>query len=254
MVTNALKARLKGGEHVFGCFTKHPSASIVELLSLEGWDFVVVDAEHGPIDPLECERMTRAIEVGGATSIVRVPANDRATILRYLDVGPQGLHVPMIESSADAEQIVRFAKYMPDGERGLSGVRAASYGSREGLDEYVRNANAELLIVVQIESKRALEHLDEIIAVPAVDVVFVGPTDLAHSLGVVGQGDHPLVIAALDTISTAVTNSSKALGILVGNVKDAQAWIERGAQYLCLNIENLLRQASNGFLDGVRKQ
>jgi 4-hydroxy-2-oxoheptanedioate aldolase len=254
MVTNALKARLKEGEHVFGCFTKHPSASIVELLSLQGWDLIVIDAEHGPIDPLDCERMTRAVELGGATPIVRVPANDRATILRYLDVGPQGLHVPMIESRADAEQVVRFAKYMPDGERGLSGVRAASYGSREGLNEYVRRANAELLIVVQIESKEALEHLDEIVAVPAVDVVFVGPTDLAHSLGVVGQGDHPLVRAALDEVSTAVADSSKAFGILVNNERDAHDWMERGAQYLCLNIENLLRQASSGFLNDVRTQ
>jgi 4-hydroxy-2-oxoheptanedioate aldolase len=253
MVTNALKARLKGGEHVFGCFVKHPSASIVEFLSLEGWDFVVIDAEHGPIDPLECERMTRGVELGGATSMVRVPANDRATILRYLDVGPQGLHVPMIESGADAAEVARFAKYMPDGQRGLSGVRAASYGSREGLDEYVRRANEEQLIVVQIESKRALEHLNEIVAVPAVDVVFVGPTDLAHSLGVVGQADHPLVTAALDAISTAVADSPKAFGILVGNEKDARAWMERGAQYLCLNIENLLRQASKGFLEDVRK-
>ena len=248
-MTNVLKARLNDGAHVFGCFTKHPSASVVELLGLQGWDFVIIDAEHGPIDPLECERMTRAAELGGATPIVRVPANERAAILRYLDVGPQGLHVPMIESGADAEQAVRFAKYMPDGERGLAGVRAASYGTLEGLDEYVLRANAETLVVVQIESKAALGHLDDIVTVPGIDVVFVGPTDLAHSLGVVGQGDHPIVAAALDDICRAVEGSSKALGILVSSERDARAWMERGAQYLCVNLENLLRQASSGFLN-----
>ena len=217
-----LKSRLAAGESVFGCMTKHPSASVVEMLGLYGWDFVVIDAEHGPIDPLGCESMTRAAEVAGATPLVRVPSNDRAAILRYLDVGPKGLHIPMVESGDDARDAVRFSKYVPEGDRGLGAVRAAGYGARHGLDEYVRRANDEMLIVVQIESRKAVERIDEILAVQEIDVVFIGPTDLAHSLGVVGQRDHPLLNDAFERICGAVTSFG-------GRTRDPRRHRARGA-------------------------
>jgi 4-hydroxy-2-oxoheptanedioate aldolase len=221
---------------------------------LAGGKVVVFDAEHGPIDPLSCENMTRAAQVSGAVPMVRVPANDRVAILRYLDVGPQGLHVPMIGSAADARDAVRFAKYVPEGERGLGTVRAADYGLRGGLDVYVRRANAEALIVAQIESAEAVERIDEILDVAGIDVVFIGPTDLAHSLGVIGQRDHPLLTDAFDRICDAVRSSATTLGILVSSEQDASAWAQRGARYFCVTLEALLRRASAGLLSELRQR
>ena len=253
MSDDALSRKLRRGECVVGYMTKHPGASIVEALGMRGWDFVVIDAEHGPIDPLECEQMTRAAEVGGCAAVVRVPARDKSTIMRYLDVGPQGLHVPMIETRADAETVGRYAKYWPDGERGLASVRAASYGAGGGLAAYTARANAELLVVAQIETGAAVEQIDEIVSTPAIDVVFIGSTDLANSLGLLGQPDHPRLLAALERISTAVRNSSKTLGIMVANEDDARIWIDRGARYICFLFENLLVRGGAGLVDIPRQ-
>ena len=244
-----VKQKLRLGECVLGYMTKHPGASIVETLCHRGWDFVIIDAEHGPIDPLECEQMTRAAELGGSAAVVRVPAHDRSTITHYLDVGPQGLQLPMVESRIDAEAAVRFAKYWPDGERGVAAVRAASYGGGDGLTAYTARTNADLLVVAQIETAAAVERIDEIVSVVAIDVVFIGPTDLANSLGVLGQPDHPRLIDALERISAAARRSSKTLGILAANEEDARRWIDRGARYVCFLFENLLTRGSAGLVD-----
>ena len=249
MPSDVLKQKLRRGECVLGYMTKHPGASIVEALGLRGWDFVVIDAEHGPIDPLECEHMTRAAEVGGSAALVRVPGRDQSTIARYLDVGPQGLHLPMVESRAEAESAVRYAKYWPDGERGLGSVRAASYGAGDGFAAYTARTNADLLIVAQIETAAAAERVDEIVSVAAIDVVFIGPTDLASSLGVLGQPDHPRLLAAVEQIASATLGASKTLGVIATSEEDAQRWLERGARYICFPFENLLARGSAGLVD-----
>jgi len=211
---------------------------------LLGWNFVVIDGEHGPIDRLMCENMVRAAQMGGAASVVRVPAIERAPILQALDSGAQGIQAPLIGSRTDAEATVTFAKYAPEGTRGLASVRALSYGLNGSPTEQVRRANEQSLVVCQIETVAGLDALDAICAVPGVDVVFIGPTDLAQSLGVVGQRDHPDLSAAIERIAAAVLAAGKILGILVSDEEDAVRWIERGARYVCFNMEGLLRASS----------
>lgn len=252
MRTNTTKAKLKNGDTVFGCFVRYPDASLVEVMGYQGWDFLVFDGEHGTLDPRECEHMVRAAELRGVTPVVRVTANQASVILRFMDTGAQGLHVPWVNSAAEAEAVVRSVKYQPRGVRGLASVRAADYGQTLSFEEYVRQANAETLVVIHIETAEAVEHLPEIVSVDGLDVVFIGPTDLSHSLGLPGQVQHPTVQAAIQRIAQTVSQSKAALGILAGNVQTARQWRERGARYIVTGLEAILAPAAREYLRSVR--
>lgn len=252
MRPNATKARLAAGETVYGCFIRYPDPGLAELVALQGFDFLVLDGEHGTMEPRECENMVRGAEVRDVTPLVRVPANDGPVILRFLDTGAQGVQIPLARSAEDAETAVRSVKYWPRGTRGLTGVRAAAYGQEEPLDEYVARANDETLVVVQIETREALERVREIAAVDGVDVVFVGPTDLSHALGVPGQTSHPVVEEAYRTVIRAVADSPATLGVLVADAAGAHDWRERGARYIAVTIDSLLVRSARELLAAVR--
>ena len=253
MRPNAAKARLKAGEAIFGCFVRYPDAGLVEVLGYQAWDFLVFDGEHGVLEPRDCENMVRAAELRGVTPIVRVPTNLPPQILRLMDTGAQGLHVPWVNSAAEADAAVRSVKYHPRGQRGLAGVRAADYGQAGSLADYTQRANAETLVVVHIETSEAVERASEIAAVDGVDVVFIGPTDLSQSLGVPGQPQHPDVQAAIEKIVQAVSKSPAALGIMVPNAAAARQWRERGARYVAIGMENILAPAAREYLKTVRE-
>jgi len=253
MRPNTTKAKLLAGGTVFGCFVRYPEPGIVEVLGHCGWDFILFDGEHGTIEPRDCEQLVRAAELRGVTPLVRVPTNLPPVILRYLDTGAQGAQVPMINSPGEAEAAVRAVKYQPRGARGLAAVRAADYGQTQSFRDYTAAANAETLVVAQVETAAAVEQLAEILRVPDIDVIFIGPTDLSHSLGAPGDLQHPRVRETLDRIVAAVTASDKALGILVGNAEAARQWQERGARYLVVGLEALLAPACRKFLEAARQ-
>ena len=252
MRTNATKAKLKAGETVFGCFTRYPDATLVEVLGYQGWDFIVFDGEHGTIEPRDCEQMVRAAELRDVTPIVRVPTNQPPIILRYMDSGAHGLHVPWVNSSAEAEAVVQSVKYQPRGVRGLAGIRAADYAQQGTFAEYVETANRETLVVIHIETIDAVRQVPEIAAIDGVDVIFIGPTDLSHSLSVPGQPQHPSVQEAMQQVIDAVKGTDKALGIMVTNADGARQWQERGARYITIGLESLLAPAMRGYLQNVR--
>jgi len=252
MKTNTTKAKLKAGETVFGCFVRYPDASLVEVLAFSAWDFLVFDGEHGTIEPRDCEHMVRAAELRGVTPIIRVTTNLPPVILRFMDSGAQGLHVPWINTPAEAEAAVRAVKYGPRGSRGLASVRAADYGQAGPLGDYVQQANAETLVVLHIETAQAVDRLPEIAAVEGVDVIFIGPTDLSHSLGVPGQPQHPTVVAAMQKIADSVASSKAALGVMVGSAAGARQWRDRGARYIAVGLESLWTPAAREYLATVR--
>lgn len=254
MRTNMTKAKLKAGETVFGCFVRYADPGIVEVLGYQGLDFMVFDAEHGALGPRDCENMVRAAELRGVTPIVRVTTNQQPVILRFLDTGAQGVQVPWVSSGAEAEMAVRSVKYRPRGIRGLAGVRAADYAQTVPFGEYVQQANAETLVVIQIETVEAVERLEEIVQVDDVDVFFIGPTDLSHSFGFPGQLRHPTVQEAMDRIAATVGRSNAALGTFVGDAAAAREWRERGARYIVVGLESLLSQAVRGFLCAARTE
>jgi 4-hydroxy-2-oxoheptanedioate aldolase len=253
MRTNTAKAKLKAGETVFGCFVRYPDAGLVEVMGYQPWDFLVFDGEHGVLEPRDCENMVRAADVRGMTPIVRVPTNQPATILRLMDTGALGLHVPWVNSAAEAEVAVRSVKYHPRGQRGLAGVRAADYGQAGTLADYTQHANAETLVVIQVETAAAVAQAGEIAAVDGVDVVFIGPSDLSQSYGFPGQPQHPAVQAAMDEIIRAVSKTSAAVGIMVPNAAAARQWRERGARYIAIGLEAVLAPAAREYLKAVRE-
>lgn len=251
MLPNKTKAKLKLGETTFGCFVRYPDAGLIELLGYLGWDFLIFDGEHGPLEPRDCEHMVRAAELTGVTPIVRVTANQAPVILRFMDTGAQGAQVPNVNSAAEAKAVVQSVKYHPHGTRGLAGTRAAGFGQPAPLTEYVQQANAETLVIIHIETAEAVEQISEIVNVEGVDVVFIGPTDLSQSLGIPGQVQHPTVQAAIDDVVDAVTGARPELGIFVGNLETACKWRDRGARYIATSLEAVLRPAVQNFLKVV---
>ena len=252
MQKNATKSKLKSGETVFGSFLRQPDPSLVEVLGYQDWDFIVFDGEHGTLEPRDCENLVRAAELRKVTPIVRVTTNLAPIILRFMDTGAQGLHIPWINSAEEAERAVRSVKYHPRGIRGLAGVRAADYALAMPFSKYVQQANAETLIVIHIETAEAVERLPEIVEVDGLDVIFIGPTDLSHSLGVPGQLEHPRLQKTIQRIFEITEGSKVALGTLAGNAEIACRWRERGVRYIVTSFESMLTRAAKDFLQTVR--
>jgi 4-hydroxy-2-oxoheptanedioate aldolase len=252
MRSNSVKARLRAGETVYGCFTRTTDAALVEFLALQGWDFLVFDGEHGPLDTLTLENLLRAAEARGATALARVANNAPHRILQYLDAGALGLHVPIVNSAAEAEAAVQAIKYPPRGMRGLAGVRANAFGMEGPLAEYVAQANAETLCVLHIETGRAVEQIEAIAAVPDLDVLFIGTTDLSSDLGIPGQFDHPRLLAAIDRVAMAAQGAGVTLGTILRAPEQAAVWRARCARYFVVTLEAVLGPASRSFLNTAR--
>jgi 4-hydroxy-2-oxoheptanedioate aldolase len=254
LTSNKTKAKLKAGQTALGCFMRHGDPGLTEALSYMGWDFLLLDGEHSPLSPRECEHLARISELTGTTAIVRVPSNVPWMIGQVLDTGIQGVQIPMINTGVDAQTLARAAKYAPMGTRGLAATRAANYGQvlPFRISDHIARSNAETLVVAQVETAASIERLDEILAVPEIDAIFIGPNDLSLSLGVPGDLQHPKVQQAFDTIVSAVTKTDKALGILVPNAEAALEWQAKGARYIMVVMEALLAPAVRGFLKTVR--
>lgn len=254
MRTNQTKAKLKAGETVHGCFVRYPEPTLIEMLGYYGWDFIMFDGEHSTITPRDCEQLARAAELQNVTPLVRVTTNQQPVILRFMDTGVMGAMVPMINSVADAEAAVRSIKYAPRGQRGLAGVRAAAFGQVPGFNfkNYIAEANNETLVIAQVETAAAVDALPDIVQIPDIDVIFIGPTDLSQSVGVPGELQHPAVQELFDRIVSTVTASDKALGILVPNAEAARQWQARGARFVLVVMDALLGPACRSFLQTVR--
>ena len=248
MRPNEVKRKLAAGGTVFGVFVGFGSPGLAEVLAYCGLDFVMIDAEHGALDPHDVEGMTLAVEAAGATPLVRVPANDPRILLRYLDVGPQGVMVPWCQSAAEAAAAVQATKYHPEGTRGLASVRAARYGVGMALPEYVKVANAETMVIAQVETVATLEALPEMLQVPGVDVFFIGPNDLSQSLGYPARPDEPAVREVIDRTLAQIIAAGKVAGIMSRDGASARRYREQGARFISINAPSLIAPAARAFL------
>ena len=198
-MTNRLKEKLKAGEPAFGVSVMFPSPQIVEMVGKLGFDWVMIDCEHGSVSPESIETMAMAAELTGITPIARPWTNSAEAILRVMDRGAMGVQVPHVNTADDAKRAVEAVKYYPLGERGLAaGSRPANYGFGLPMSEYVVQANADTLVCVQLEEQEALRNIDEILKVEGVDVFFVGPSDLSQSMGYPGKSSEPVLQQSLD--------------------------------------------------------
>jgi 4-hydroxy-2-oxoheptanedioate aldolase len=239
----SLRRRLLGGETLYGLFIKPPATALMEMCAAAGFDFALIDGEHGTGDALEWENHVRAGESFGMPSVVRVGSHHPIEILRALDVGAQGILVPHLNSKAEAEAIVRAAHYPPIGRRGLATSTRAGRHTFSNLKEHLRSAQENTLIAVQVEDPEGIEHVDAIASVPYIDCVFIGPSDLSLGLGYPGESDHPTVVEASTRIYTAIaTKPNVRLGTFARDPEDANAWTARGAAFVALSSTLLIAQ------------
>jgi len=253
MRPNTTKRKLRDGGCAFGVFIPMAAPRLVEWAGLAGFDYVLIDAEHGPIEPAACEDLVRAAECMNITPIVRVPENNDKLILRYLDVGVQGVMVPQVNTVEDAEQAVQAVKYAPLGRRGLAGSRAASYGYRTSLAEYTRLSNDETMVLVQIENINAMPQLDRILRVEGIDVFELGQADLSQSMGFPGETGRPEVVAAIDAIVRRVLDAGKLIGDTTNDPKVAAACLKRGYRMLDCSLTGVTIRALSALGNAMRE-
>ncbi len=247
MRENRVKRRLQAGGTVVGCFIPYPSPELAEICGHLGFDFVLIDAEHGRTTEESAYHMVLAAETAGTVPLVRVPFGHRQVILRYLDLGAAGVMVPQVNTPEEAAAVVEACRYHPSGRRGIAGVRAAGFGLLSPLSDYVRVANDETLVIVQIESLAAVERLEEYLAIPGIDVLFVGPNDLAQSMGYPGQPLHPEVQRVMDEIVQRV-DGRVPLGTTAATPELVQRQLERGFRMLAANTTALLAAGARPIL------
>lgn len=208
----SVRARLKRGETVVGGWIQAPHPAVAAVMASSGFDWLAMDLEHGVIGLAECAALVPVIEAHGCEPFVRLPGNAYADNKRYLDAGARGLIAPLVNTRENAEELVRSAKYPPEGSRGVGYAVSNHYGFQMNR---VDKANDEILVCVQIEHETAVAHLDGILSVPGVDAAFVGPYDLSASLGVTAQFEHPDYVRALDRFRAACQEHGVAAGIHV---------------------------------------
>lgn len=240
---NAVKQRLSGGGCATGGFIGFYSPSLVEMLGHAGLDFVVIDNEHGPFSWGEVEEMIRAAELTGMVPIVRV-AYDESDIQKALDRGALGLHIPMVNTKEQAEEVVKKAKFPPSGRRGTAySVRSSKYGKGGG-SGYLEQSNEAILIAVHIETSEAVENIDEIMSVQGIDICYIGPTDLSVTMGYSAEGpEHPNVQNAMNRVMAAGRKHGVVVGIQVASasaIPQKQQW---GAPYIGIAVTPVLYAA-----------
>lgn len=228
--------KLKNDECVYGVFMKTGDPMFVEAASLGGFDFVILDTEHGPVSIENQQNNIRAAEARGAVPIIRLKDSGENTIGKALDIGAYGIQVPQINSAADAEKIVKFAKFYPYGMRGVCRfVRAADYSAMDRYEYFENSKN--ILIILQLEGVKAIENLDEILEVEGVDILFIGPYDLSQSLGIPGQVNNPLVVEEMKKIVERARKKNKVIGAFVDTPEDLIMWRNLGVKYLSYSVD-----------------
>jgi len=252
MRKNLTKEKIKEGKKAYGVFVPMWCPAIVEIIGHIGFDFVILDAEHSPMSAESCEHMVRAADCVNITPIIRVGMNIRQNILRYLDIGALGVLMPQINSKAEVETVIESVKYPPEGRRGLAGVRAANYGLTGSLGDYVKEANRETMVIVQVETMQAVGNLKEILAVPGTDVIFIGPSDLSSAMGYPGQVNHPEVQKMIVYLVDEIRTAGKAAGTVAYDLDTLRKCKERGFQYIAYNVGPMLAKSGREYLEAAR--
>jgi len=235
-ILNRFKNTLKEGKPVFGPFMKSTDPAFIEVAGHAGFDFVILDMEHGPAGIPELQNLIRGALLANIIPIVRTSDSSEVSIAAPLDLGALGVQIPQVKSGAMAKACVQAARFYPEGERGVCRfVRAANYSSMPR-EEYFSKAN-EILVIVQLEGKEAIQDIDNIMKVEGIDILFIGPYDLSQSLGVPGQISNPIVIETMKDI----VNRARTLGIVVGTFTDtlqaANMWEKAGVQYISYSVD-----------------
>jgi 4-hydroxy-2-oxoheptanedioate aldolase len=252
MKKNLMKEKLSQGGVALGVLLQEPTIQATEILSLLGFDWILIDCEHSPMSIESVAQMIIAAELRRVTPLVRVPQNVPEIILRYMDVGAMGVMIPNVFSKVDVQKAVEATKYPPQGKRGLAPVRSADFGLTAPLGEYVKTSNLETMVLGLVESQEALLHVEEILETEGLDAIFIGTTDLSKSLGVPGQTNHPLILEAMEKVLAAGEKIGKPVGTAVGQGKSPKQYIGKGYRIVSTTLNSLIIEAGKQFMENAR--
>lgn len=252
ILTNTFKQALRDGKPQIGLWAGLASAYTSEIIAGAGYDWLLIDGEHAPNTLDSTLAQLQAVAAYPVAAVVRPAWNDPVQIKQILDTGAQTLLVPMVQSAEEAAAAVAAVRYPPQGIRGVGSALARS--SRwNRIPNYLERANGQMCVLVQIETPRGVQALDDILAVDGVDGVFIGPADLSASMGYLGQPEHPEVVRTIDDAITRIVRSGKAAGILHSGVAQARHYLALGATFVAVGVDALLLARAAESLAGEFK-
>ena len=231
----AFTQRLRNGDLLIGTLISLNSPEIAEILSHIDYDWLFIDAEHGAFNPQQTQSMLQA--AGEAPCVIRVPAGDDVWIKKALDIGAAGIIVPQVHTAEQAEQIINQCKYSPVGNRGVGIGRAHTYGI--DFENTIKNANDETAVILQAESRAAIDNIEDIVKVPGLDAILIGPYDLSASLGRIGEVDHPEVQDAINRIADVCKAANIKLGYFGINASAVKPAMENGFTLITVGVDTL---------------
>ena len=235
MQRNRFKTALAAGEVQIGLWSSLCSALSAEIVGDSGFDWILVDTEHSPNEVPGVMAQLQALATGTAAPVVRPAWNDPVLLKRYLDIGAQSVLVPMVQDAEEAARAIAACRYPPVGIRGITASgRASRYGR---VKSYLKEADREICILLQVETEHALGNIEAIAAVPGVDGIFVGPSDLSASMGQIGNPAHPAVQAAIEDAGRRIKAAGKAAGILTGNEAEARRYLDWGYTFVAVGTD-----------------
>jgi len=251
---NRTRAKLAAGELCVGTMlVEIRQPGVMTMLGNAGFDFVLIDNEHGPFSVESIAELSRAARAEGVTPIVRIPELTYAHVAQSLDGGAQGIMLPRVTERSQVEECVRYLKYAPEGKRGAVLARGHTAFKVGPLVETLAAMNRETMLVVQVETKEAVDRLDGLLSVAGVDAALVGPTDLSLALGVGGQMEHPILVAAIEATIAACAKHKVVPAIHTNDVAMTAAWARRGMRLVSINSEvGLLTAAARGAVATIR--
>jgi len=241
-----LKMKFKNGGLVVGTLISEVrNPNLAYMLAQCGFDYFILDNEHGTFSSETVTNMIAVARGAGISVIVRIPEIRRETILKPLDSGAAGLLVPQVDTADQAREIISHAKYPPAGNRGVGLRRAHSLYGRVNAADYLKQANEDTFIAVQAESVASIQNLEDIVSVPGIDAVFVGPFDLSVSLGIPGEVTHPREIEAIDQVVNICQKHNTITGILMFDLDALKPWLEKGMRLIAYGSDiSLLADAA----------
>ena len=241
-----------GDQPVVGIFHSSGDPTAAEILAGTGFDYLLIDGEHSPLSLGTIQSVLRAVAAYPTLGMVRVPANDEVLIKQYLDLGAQTLVVPMVDSVEEARAAARAVAYPPKGVRGVGSALARS-GRWNRIPDYLVRARETITLIVQAESADSVANITEIAAVEGVDGVFIGPSDLAASMGLIGEQTHPDVVAAVKHVITEVKAAGKFVGVNAFAQDQARDYLAAGADFVNVGADvALLANGSRALLEAFR--
>ncbi len=252
---NLFKRALQDGERQYGYWLGLCSPLAAELCAYTGYDWLLIDGEHAPNNLSTVLAQLQAIQGTPSQAIVRLVDDNPAVIKQYLDIGVQSLLVPMIETADQARDLVRAIQYPPEGIRGV-GTALARGACWNLIDDYFDEVDDELCLIIQIESVKGLKNLDEILSVDRVDAVFIGPADLAATMGHLRNPGHPDVQTEINTAIEKIIAAGKPAGTVVVNPDAAKNYLAAGMQFIALGIDtlSLIESAKNSLNEVVGQE